>query len=69
MVAVRDGELVPLPVRTGMTDLDHSEVVRGLADANSVLLLPSSGLFEAQQRLQSWLTRRIGGVPGISSGR
>jgi HlyD family secretion protein len=68
VVAVRDGEPVPVPVRTGMTDLDFSEIVRGLADFDSVLLLPSSGLFETQQRMQSWLTRRIGGVPGISSG-
>ena len=65
---MRDGEPVPVPVRTGMTDLDFSEIVRGLADFDSVLLLPSSGLFETQQRMQSWLTRRVGGVPGISSG-
>jgi HlyD family secretion protein len=69
VVAVRDGTPAPVPVRTGLTDLDYSEVVEGLADAHQVLLLPSSGLFETQQRMQSWITRRVGGVPGISTSR
>jgi hypothetical protein len=30
-----------------------------------VLLLPSAHLMETQQELQSFITRRIGGVPGI----
>ena len=69
VVAVENGEQVILHVHTGVTDLDYSEVVTGLADANQVLLLPSSGLFETQQRMQSWITRRVGGVPGISGNR
>jgi len=68
VVAVRQGTPVPVTVRTGVTDLDYSEVVAGLADTRQVLLLPSSSLFETQQRMQSWITRRVGGVPGISGG-
>jgi HlyD family secretion protein len=51
-------------VRTGITDLDHVEIVAGLDESESVLVLPSSHLFEIQQDLQNWLNRRIS-VPGI----
>jgi len=51
-------------IRTGITDLDRVEVVDGLAESESVLVLPSTHLFETQQDLQDWLNRRIG-VPGI----
>jgi HlyD family secretion protein len=53
-------------VRTGITDLDRVEIVTGLEEADSVLILPSTHLFETQQDLQKWIKRRIGGVPGIS---
>jgi hypothetical protein len=52
-------------VQTGLTDLDRAEIVAGLAEGDSVLLLPSAHLMETQQELQSFITRRIGGVPGI----
>ena len=51
-------------VRTGITDLDRVEIVEGLGESESVLVLPSTHLFEVQQDLQDWLNRRIG-VPGI----
>jgi len=51
-------------VRTGITDLDRVEIVEGLEESESVLVLPSTHLFEVQQDLQNWLNRRIG-VPGI----
>ncbi|HSN71600.1 MAG TPA: efflux RND transporter periplasmic adaptor subunit [Steroidobacteraceae bacterium] len=51
-------------VRTGITDLDRVEIVTGLQESESVLVLPSTHLFETQQDLQDWLSRRIG-VPGI----
>lgn len=54
-------------VRTGITDLDRVEIVTGLEEADIVLILPSTHLFETQQDLQKWIKRRIGGVPGISS--
>jgi len=51
-------------IRTGITDLDRVEIIDGLAESDSVLVLPSTHLFETQQDLQDWLNRRIG-VPGI----
>jgi HlyD family secretion protein len=51
-------------VRTGITDLDRVEIVEGLQESESVLVLPSSHLVETQQDLQNFLKRRIG-VPGI----
>lgn len=51
-------------IRTGITDLDRVEIIDGLAESESVLVLPSTHLFETQQDLQDWLNRRIG-VPGI----
>lgn len=65
VVAVRGGRQVPVPVRTGITDLDRAEIVSGLEEGESVLLLPSSHLVETQQQLQSFVNRRVGGVPGI----
>jgi len=66
VVAERDGKQVPVAVRTGITDLDRAEIVEGLAEGDKVMLLPSSHLMETQQQLQSFINRRIGGVPGIS---
>lgn len=51
-------------IRTGITDLDRVEIIDGLAESETVLVLPSTHLFETQQDLQNWLNRRIG-VPGI----
>jgi HlyD family secretion protein len=51
-------------IRTGITDLDRVEIVNGLRESETVLVLPSTHLFEVQQDLQNWLNRRIG-VPGI----
>jgi hypothetical protein len=65
VVAERNGERVPVRVRTGITDLDRAEIVAGLEEGDSVLMLPSSHLIETQQQLQSFITRRVGGVPGI----
>ena len=51
-------------VRTGITDLDRVEIVDGLQESDTVLVLPSTHLFETQQALQNLLNRRIG-IPGI----
>jgi hypothetical protein len=66
VVTERDGKPVPVVVRTGITDLDRAEIVEGLVEGDKVLLLPSSHLMETQQQLQSFINRRVGGVPGIS---
>jgi HlyD family secretion protein len=65
VVAERDGKRVPVRVHTGITDLDRAEIVDGLKEGDTVLMLPSSHLVETQQQLQSFITRRVGGVPGI----
>jgi hypothetical protein len=53
-------------VTTGVTDLDRVEVMSGLDESERVLILPSSHLMETQQDLQSFINRRVGGVPGIN---
>jgi HlyD family secretion protein len=61
----RDGKPVAVPVMTGITDLDYSEVLSGLKAGDAVYLLPSSGLVETQQRFQQQM-RQFTGMPGMS---
>src|SRR3954471_6083070 len=57
----------PVWVRTGLTDLDYSEVVSGLSESDSVLVLPSASLVQSQQEMQDRANRMTGGgaVPGM----
>jgi HlyD family secretion protein len=65
-VFVKDGDtLTARNVETGLTDLDYSEVTEGLAGGESVVLLPSSGLVQSQQRLQQRM-RQFTSLPGMS---
>ncbi len=66
VVMSADGGARPVirKIRTGITDLDRVEIVEGLEESESVLVLPSSHLVETQQDLQRFLNRRIG-IPGI----
>lgn len=62
--ALRGGVPVPVRIRTGLTDLDYSEIVSGLSDRDTVLVLPSASLVAAQQEFQ----QRVGnfaGLPGV----
>jgi HlyD family secretion protein len=64
----RGGQTVPVWVRTGLTDLDYSEVVSGLAAGDSVLLLPSASLVQAREQQQQMINQRTrngmgGGAP------
>ncbi|MEM6581983.1 MAG: efflux RND transporter periplasmic adaptor subunit [Pseudomonadota bacterium] len=52
-------------VDTGITDLDQVEIVNGLDESDSVLVLPSSHLIETQQDLQSFIQRRISRATGF----
>lgn len=65
----RNGEPTPVFVRTGLTDLDYSEVVSGLTASDSVLLLPSASLLQAQEEWRNRMQRMTGGsgVPGMQS--
>jgi HlyD family secretion protein len=59
VIVLRDGKPVAVPVRTGLTDMAYSEVVSGLGVGDQVLLLPSTSLYEQQQRLQTFIAQRF----------
>jgi HlyD family secretion protein len=64
--ALRNGTPTPVEIRTGLTDLDYTEVTSGLTETDTVLVLPSASLVNAQkqfqQRMQSFTG---GGIPGM----
>ena len=59
VIALRDNRPVPVKVVTGLTDLEYSEVISGLEPGDRVLLLPSTSLFEQQERLQQFISERF----------
>ena len=63
----RNGQPTPVWIRTGLTDLDHTEVLEGLTPSDSVLVLPSASLVQAQQESRERINRITGGggVPGM----
>jgi HlyD family secretion protein len=63
----RPGGPEPVWIRTGLTDLDYSEVVEGLQPSDSVLVLPSASLVQSQQESQERINRMTGGggLPGM----
>ena len=65
LVVDNNGEHEFRNVETGITDLDRVEIISGLDESESVLLLPSTHLVETQEELQRFINRRVGGVPGI----
>ncbi len=66
---LRKGKPEPVPIRTGLTDLDYSEVVTGLTDADTVLILPSASLVQQQQESQEMQQRmRSNAIPGMGGG-
>lgn len=60
VVALRGDQTVPVAVKTGITDLEYSEIVSGLEPGDKVLLLPSTSLYEQQERLQDFINQRFG---------
>jgi len=66
---LRKGKPSPVPVRTGLTDLDYSEVMSGLTEADTVLILPSASLVAQQQESQEMQNRmRSNAIPGMGAG-
>ncbi len=65
--AKRNGQPTPVWIRTGLTDLDYSEVLQGLQVGDSVYVLPSASLVQSQQDMQQRMNRVTGGgaVPGM----
>jgi HlyD family secretion protein len=63
---MRDGQPTPMHVRTGLTDLDYAEVVSGLTDTDSVVILPSASLVASQEEFRNRINQMTGqGVPGM----
>jgi HlyD family secretion protein len=63
----RNGQPTPVWVRTGLSDMDYSEVLEGLTSSDSVLILPSASLVQSQQDMRDRFNRATGGgaVPGM----
>jgi HlyD family secretion protein len=57
----------PVYVRTGLTDLDYSEVLSGLRENDAVLMLPSASLLQQQDAWRARIQRMSGGtgLPGM----
>jgi hypothetical protein len=60
---MKNGKATPVYIQTGLTDLDYSEVKLGLAEGDSVLLLPSASMIQQQQQLQQRMSQNAG-LPG-----
>ena len=55
-----------MPIGTGLTDQDYIEVTRGLAEQDTVLVLPSASLVQSQQQFrQRFQNVTGGGLPGV----
>ena len=63
---LRSGVPTPQRIRTGYTDMDYSEVVSGLTEQDTVLLLPSASLVNQQQQMRDRMSRMGSPVPGLS---
>jgi len=63
----RNGQPTPAWIRTGLTDLDYSEVLEGLTESDSVFVLPSASLVQSQEESRERVNRITGGggVPGM----
>jgi HlyD family secretion protein len=66
VLVVQNETLIPRKVKTGITDLEYSEVVDGLNENENILILPSSGLIERQVRMQERLNSRMS-LPGMGN--
>jgi HlyD family secretion protein len=63
--ALRDGMPTAVQIRTGLTDLDYSEVLSGLSEGDTVMVLPSASLLASQAEWQERIRNRAGGLPGV----
>ena len=63
---MRKGKPTPLQIRTGLSDLDYVEVVNGLTEQDTVLVLPSASLLNSQRDMQQRMRAVTGGgLPGL----
>jgi hypothetical protein len=64
--ALRAGKPTPVVIQTGLTDQDHIEVTGGLAEGDTVLVLPSASLVSGQRDMRERTQRMTGGgLPGL----
>jgi len=63
---LQNGQPTPKRIRTGYTDMDYSEVVSGLTEQDTVLLLPSASLVNQQTQMRNRMSQMGGGVPGMT---
>src|SRR5207245_312908 len=62
----RAGNVIAVPIRTGLSDQDYVEVTSGLAEKDTVLVLPSASLVQSlQQFRQRFQNVTGGGLPGL----
>jgi HlyD family secretion protein len=60
------GKPTPVQIRTGLSDLDYVEVVSGLTENDTVLVLPSASLLNSQRDMQQRMRAVTGGgLPGL----
>ena len=63
---MKKGKPAPVQIRTGLTDLDYTEVVSGLSETDTVLVLPSASLLNSQREMQQRMRAVTGGgLPGL----
>ena len=63
---LHNGKPAPVTIHTGLTDLDYVEVTSGLTERDTVLLLPSASLVQAQEQFkQRFQNITGGGLPGL----
>ena len=63
---LKQGKPTPVQIRTGLTDLDYIEVVSGLTEQDTVLVLPSASLVNSQRDMQQRMRQFTGGgLPGV----
>ncbi len=64
---MRDGKPAPVAIKTGLTDLDYIEVVDGLNEGDTVVVLPSASLVASQEEMRQRIERMTGGggIPGM----
>jgi HlyD family secretion protein len=63
---LKNGKATPVQIRTGLTDLDYVEVVSGLTEQDTVLVLPSASLLNSQRDMQQRMRSVTGGgLPGL----
>jgi len=63
---LKAGKPAAAEVQTGLTDLDQIEVTSGLAEGDTVLVLPSASLLRQQQEFRDRFNRVSGGgLPGV----